>query len=102
MYRCKTFFACGSSAPVRVEHEGGTAAWLAGTVAMTNVQGHRLPPPQKLWPIRVLFRASCSWQSEGLFGQSFSVALPIQELRGLPYLGSFSVIQVLQEQKGAP
>ena len=24
------FFACGSSAPVRVEHEGGAAAWLVG------------------------------------------------------------------------
>ena len=23
------FFACGSSAPVRIEHEGGAAAWLA-------------------------------------------------------------------------
>ena len=26
------FFACGSSAPVRVEREAGTAAWLAGTL----------------------------------------------------------------------
>ena len=26
------FFACGSSAPVRVEHEGGPAAWLVGTL----------------------------------------------------------------------
>ena len=33
MQRCKTFFACGSSAPVRVEGEGGTAACLAGTLA---------------------------------------------------------------------
>ena len=89
VHRCKTYLACGSSAPVRVEHEGGTAAWLAGTVAMTNVQGHRLPPPQKLWPIRVLFRASCSWQSEGLFGQSFSIAPPVQALRGLPSIPLF-------------
>ena len=28
-------------------------------------------------PIRIFFLASCSWQSEGLFGQSFSVAPPI-------------------------
>ena len=33
------FFACGSSAPVRVECEGGTAAWLAGTLAAPSVQG---------------------------------------------------------------
>ena len=43
-------------------------------------------------PIRVFFRASGSWQSEGLFGQSFSIAPPIQALRGLPRLGSFSVV----------
>ena len=39
------FFACGSSAPVRVEREGGTAAWLAGPLARPSVQGHGLPPP---------------------------------------------------------
>ena len=33
-----TFFACGSSAPVRVEREGGAAAWLAGTLAVPSVQ----------------------------------------------------------------
>ena len=35
--------------------------------------------------------ASCSWWSEDLFGQSFSIAPPIHSLRGLPCLGSFSV-----------
>ena len=44
-------------------------------------------------PIRVFFQASCSQQPEGLFGQSFSAALPIQALRGPPCLGSFSVVQ---------
>ena len=37
------------------------------------------------------FWASCSWWSEGFFGQSFSIALPIQALKGIPWLGSFSV-----------
>ena len=55
MQRCKTFFACGSSAPVRVEGEGGTAAWLVGTLAAPSVQGHGLPPPQELWPHQSLF-----------------------------------------------
>ena len=36
------FFSCHSSAPVRVEHEGGAAAWLEGTLAVPTVQGHRL------------------------------------------------------------
>ena len=44
----RLFFACGNSAPVRVEHEGGTAAWLAGTLVAPRVQGHGLPLPQKL------------------------------------------------------
>ena len=35
------FFACGSSAPARVENECGTAAWLVGTLVVPNVQGHR-------------------------------------------------------------
>ena len=89
----RLFFTCGSSAPVRVEHERGAAAWLAGTLMVPSVQGHRLPLLQELGPIRVFFRASCSWRSEGLFGQSLSVAPPIQALRGLPYLGYFSVVQ---------
>ena len=53
-------------------------------------------------PIRVFFWASCSWQSEGLFGQFFSVALPIQALRGLTCLGSFSVVWHVRHVEGAP
>ena len=48
----------------------------------------------------VFFPASCSWRSEGLFGQSFSVALPIQALRGLPCLGSFSLVWCISRFKG--
>ena len=82
--------------PVRVEHEGVTAAWLVDTLAVPSVQGHGLPPPQELCPYQSLFStASCSWQSEGLFGQSFSVALPVQALRWLPNLGSFSVVWLI-------
>ena len=49
-------FACGSPDPVRVECEGGTAAWLARTLAVPSVQGHGLPPLQKLWPYQSLFK----------------------------------------------
>jgi len=38
-------------------------------------------------PIRVFFQAFGSWQSEGLFGQSFSIALPIQAHSGAPLAG---------------
>ena len=48
------------------------------------------------------FRGSCSWQSEGFFGQSFSIAPPIQALRGLPCLGSFSVVWHIRHIDGPP
>ena len=53
-------------------------------------------------PIRVFFQASYSWESEGLFGQSFSVALPIQALKGLPYLASLSVVPQVRHIEGSP
>ena len=49
------FFSCCSSAPVRVEREGGEAAWLAGTLVVPSVQGHGLPLLQELWPYQSLF-----------------------------------------------
>ena len=39
MHTGKTFSACGSSAPVRVECEGGATAWLVGTLAVPSMQG---------------------------------------------------------------
>ena len=39
-------FPCGSFASVRVEREGGTAAWLMGALVASSVQGHGLLPPQ--------------------------------------------------------
>ena len=65
------FFCLCHSAPVRVEHEGGAAAWLAGSLAAPSVQGHGLPTTQELWPYQSLF----------------SVALPIQALTGFPGWG---------------
>ena len=48
------------------------------------------------------FWASCSWQLEGLFGQSFSIAPPVQALRGPPCLGSFSVVRCVGHIEGVP
>ena len=47
------FFACGSSAPVKVEREGGAAAWLSGTLATPSVQGTECLPCRGYGPIRV-------------------------------------------------
>ena len=41
--------------PVRVECEGGTAAWLAGTLTAPSMQGHPLPQLQELWPYQSFF-----------------------------------------------
>ena len=60
---------------------GGTKGAGAWTASAAGVRA-----------LSVFFRASCSWRSEGLFGQSFSIALPIQALRGLPRLEFFSVV----------
>ena len=49
------FFACGSSVTVRVEREGGTAAWLVGTLVVPSVQGHGLSLPRQFWPSQSLF-----------------------------------------------
>ena len=40
---------------MRVEHEGGTAAWLAGTLAAASVQGLGLPSLQEVWPYQSFF-----------------------------------------------
>ena len=40
---------------MRVEHEGGTAAWLDGTLVAPSVQGYGLPPQQELWPYQSFF-----------------------------------------------
>ena len=69
---------------MRVEREGGAASWLVGTLAVPSAQRQGLPPQQEFWPYQSLFSPSCSWQSEGLFGQSLPVALPVQVLRWLP------------------
>ena len=72
---------------------------LQGTLE-GDFQGHNLPPWQELWPYTVFFWASCNWWLEGLFGQSFSITLSIQALRGLPYLGSFSVVRCFRHIEG--
>ena len=49
------FLACGITTPVRVECEGDAAAWLAGTLVVPSVQGHKLPLVWELWPYPSLF-----------------------------------------------
>ena len=53
-------------------------------------------------PIRVFSQASCGWRSENLFGRSFFIAPPVLVLRGLPCLGSFSVVPHSRHLEGPP
>ena len=98
---------------MRVEHEGGVAAWLVGTLAAQSVQGHGLPLPQELWPYLSLFCKSlvsgdqtaslaslCSSAHSGGAPLEGSLALGLSLLLGAsgtqrpppaPRLGSYSV-----------
>ena len=53
-------------------------------------------------PIRVFFRASWSWRSEGLFGQCCSVALPVEALQGAPLPAVLLCCSACQTHRGAP
>ena len=87
---------------MRVECEGSTAAWLAGTLVAPSVQGHGLPPPRGLCPYQSLFSEPLVAGDQMAFFASFSVAPSIQALRGLPCLGSFSVVWCLKHIEGRP
>ena len=99
--RHETSFACDSSASVRIEHEGGAAAWLAGTLVAPSVQEHGLPPSQELWPYRSLFSSLFLLAIRRPLWPVF-VARPIQALRGLPRLGSLFVDRCVRHLKGPP
>ena len=90
-HRHKTFLPMASLSQ-RVEGEGGTAAWLAGPWQHQVCRDMDCLHHRSYGPIRVFFWASPSWRSEGLFDQCFSIAPPLQAHRGLPCLGSFSVV----------
>ena len=72
--------------------------WFMGSQRV----GHDCLCHRSYGPIRVFFQASCSWPSEGLFGQFFSIALPVQALRGLPCLGSCSVVLCIRHIEEPP
>ena len=48
------YFACSSPAPVKVDSEDGTAAWVVATLMPPSVQGQRLPQPRELWSYQSL------------------------------------------------
>ena len=95
------FLTCGSSAS-----ESWVWRWCSYLACKdpggAKCVGTRTAFAPRLSSIRVVFWASCSWWSEGLLGQSSSIALPVQALRGLLCLGSVSVACTSGTQKGPP
>ena len=75
MHKQKNFFACDGSAPVRVEREGGTAAWLVETLVAPSVKDIDCLCRRSYGPVSVFFfDLLVAHDQKGLFGQSFSIA----------------------------
>ena len=94
------FLFCCTSASVRAEHEGGVTALVVGTWRLQVCRGMGCLSHRSYGPIRIFFQVSSSLQSEDPFGCSFSVATPIEALRGLPFLGSFSDLWCVSHIEG--
>ena len=82
VHRCMTFSACGSSAPVRVEHEGGVAASLVGTLVVPSVQGHRLPLLRELWLYQSFFKTLVAGDQKASLASLSSQLHPFGHLEG--------------------
>ena len=78
---------------MRVEYEGGAAASFVGTwtASATGV----MAPSESFFEPLVADNQKASLAS-------FSIALPIRALRGLPSLGPFSVVHHIRHIEGPP
>ena len=87
---------------MRVECEGGVLLDFQGPWWHQGCRDRDFPNCKCYGLVRVFFQASCSWWSGGLFGQSFSVAPPIQEFWGLPCLAVLLCCSACQDIQGHP
>ena len=94
------FFPCGSSDPVRLSMKVVQRLNLQGPWCRQACRDMHCLCHRSYGLIRGFCQASCNWQVEGQFVQSFSIAPPIQALRGLPCLGSFSVVPCVRHIEG--
>ena len=102
IHRCKTFHClwqlCPSESWVWRWHSCLACGDAGGTLCGDTDCLHR----GSYGPTRVFFWASCSWPSESLFDQSFSIAPPIQAHRGASRMGSSSVDPCIRCLMGQP
>ena len=87
---------------MRVEREGGTPIWVVGSLEAPSVQPHGLLQPWELWPYQSLFLPLIAGNKKASLAKSFFIALSIQALRGLPYLGSSAVPCASGTKRGPP
>ena len=101
MHRCKTFL------PVAALPQWDWAWRWHRCLACRDPGGAKCAGTQtasatEVTALSVFFSVSYSWWSEGLFGQSFSLVLPVWAFRRFPCLGSFSVVQCVRHIEGPP
>ena len=87
---------------MRVEHEGDRAAWVVGTMVAPTVQGYGLPQPLEYWPYQSLFSSLWYLTIRRPLRLVFAHSSTVQALRGLPCLGSFSVVPCIRHIEGPP
>ena len=102
VHRHEAIFTCGSSAPWELRAKVLQLPGLWGPWRRQVCRDMDCLRCRSYGPSRVFFWASCTWWSESLFSQSFPVALPVQVLRGLLCLGSFSVVWLVRHIEGPP
>ena len=87
---------------MRVEHEGGTAAWLVRTLAMPNVQGHGLPPPQDLWRYQSLFELLVAGHEKASLASLSPRLCPFRHLEGFLAWGPSPLLRRIRHIEEPP
>ena len=102
MHRCQTVFACGSSALVGVECEGGTAAWVVGTLEVPKCRDTDCLSHRSYGPIRVCFSSLCQLVIRRPLWLDFLHCSTCSCTERAPFLGVLLCYSSHQAHKGAP
>ena len=87
---------------MRVEHEGGTAAWLLRTLATPNVQGQGLPPPQDLWRYQSLFELLIAGHQKASLASLSPRLCPFRHLEGFLAWGPSPLLRCIRHIEDPP
>ena len=87
---------------MRVEHEGGRAAWVVGTMVAPTVQGYGLPQPLEYWPYQSLFSSLWYLTIRRPLRLVFAHSSAHSGTYRAPLPGVLLCLSVLQAHRGAP